>query len=222
MSFHKECFYHIYNRGCNKELIFYNDRNYLFLLQKIKSTYKKYGANIIAYCLPCVIGCIIAYVDNYNQNELPFFGICENIVIITRGEMPNHYHLLVKQLTDQPLSDWIRNIFNGYTQAINKEQGRSGTLFEGRAKHILIDKEEYLIHLVRYIHYNPVATGLVDSPEEWLYSNYLEWIGKRNGSLFDKKFFSIYFNSFDEYQKFMEEYKIGKQLEKKLKGYYLG
>ena len=187
MSFHKECFNHIYNRGCNKELIFYNDRNYLFLLQKIKSTYKKYGANIIAYCL-----------------------------------MPNHYHLLVKQLTDQPLSDWIRNLFNGYTQAINKEQERSGTLFEGRAKHILIDKEEYLIHLVRYIHYNPVATGLVTSPEEWRYSNYLEWIGKRNGSLFDRKFFSIYFNSFDKYQKFMEEYKIGKQLEKKLKGYYLG
>ena len=105
MKFLKGNFYHIYNRGCNKEPIFFKEENYLYLLRKFKKTYKKYGANIIAYCL-----------------------------------MPNHYHILVEQKIEVPLSEWIRSIFIGYTQAINKQQNRKGTLFEGRAKHLLIDK----------------------------------------------------------------------------------
>lgn len=88
--------------------------------------------------------------------------------------MPNHYHFLVRQLSDRALSQWVQMLFNGYSQAINQQLNRKGTLFQNRAKHILIDKDEYLVHLVRYIHYNPVEAGLVHSPEEWQFSNYLE------------------------------------------------
>ena len=49
--FLKDHLYHIYNRGCNKENIFFNEENYIYLLRKIKDSYLKYGANIIAYCL---------------------------------------------------------------------------------------------------------------------------------------------------------------------------
>ena len=106
----KDHIYHFFNRGCNKEKIFFNEGNYTYLLKKIKESYRKYGVGILAYCL-----------------------------------MPNHYHFLLRQETDRPLSDWIQALFNGYVQAVNKQVGRSGALFEGRAKHVLVDRDEYLI-----------------------------------------------------------------------------
>ncbi len=74
--------------------------------------------------------------------------------------MPNHYHLLLRQETDRPFSDWIQQVFNGYVQAVNKELGRAGTLFQGRAKHVLVETNEQLVHVVRYIHLNPVKARL--------------------------------------------------------------
>ncbi|MGH7599077.1 MAG: transposase [bacterium] len=184
--FIKGCCYHIYNRGCNREHIFFKEENYIYLLKKMQSSRLKYGANILAYCL-----------------------------------MPNHYHFLTRQETDRPLSDWIQTLFNGYSQAINKQQKRSGTLFQGRAKHIWVDNDGYLIHLARYIHYNPVAAHLVSLPENWQYSNYAEWIGTRNGTLIDREFVRSYFTQPEDYRRFVMDYVVESQLGEKLKKYIL-
>ncbi len=122
-------YYHVYNRGCNRERLFVNDENYLFLLKRAKSYLSEYPLSVIAYCL-----------------------------------MPNHYHFLCRPEEDDSLSRYIQRLFNSYTQAFNKQQGRSGTLFEGRYKSILVDTDEYVIHLCRYIHVNPVRAGLVRDP----------------------------------------------------------
>jgi REP element-mobilizing transposase RayT len=182
--FLKNHYYHIYNRGCNKENIFFNPENYIYLLRKIQNTRHKYGATLLAYCL-----------------------------------MPNHYHFLARQESERPLSDWIQTLFNGYTQAINKQQGRSGTLFQGRAKHILVDNDAYLIHLARYIHYNPVEARLVHLPEKWAYSNYAEWIGQRKGTLMDVEFIKSYFPQPDDYRRFVMDYSIKSKLAEKLEKY---
>jgi len=128
------------------------------------------------------------------------------IEIIAYCLMPNHYHFLIQQKSDKTISSFIQKIFNGYVQAINKQQNRSGTLFEGRSKSILIDDEIYLTHLIRYIHINPVTAGLVTKPEQWQFSNYLEWIGKRKDSLFSKDTFNDLFDSYEHYQIFVEEH----------------
>jgi len=172
--FCKGHFYHIYNRGCNKQNIFF------------KESYIKYGANVIAYCL-----------------------------------MPNHYHFLIEQITERPLSDWIQMLFNGYVQAINKQENRTGTLFEGTAKHIDIEDEVYLIHLIRYIHYNPVEANLAVNAQDWKYSNYPEWIGVRKGSLIDREFAMRYFPKPGEYREFVTDYTIDKKLNNGLKLYLL-
>jgi REP element-mobilizing transposase RayT len=90
--------------------------------------------------------------------------------------MPNHYHFLFRPDEEKALSRFIQRLFNSYTQAFNKQQGRSGTLFEGRAKSIPVDSEDYALHLCRYIHLNPVKAGLVSHTVQWPYSNYLEWV----------------------------------------------
>ncbi len=119
--------------------------------------------------------------------------------------MPNHYHFLLRQETDEPLSKFMGVLFNGYVQALNLQQGRTGTLFEGRFKHRCVDKWEYLVTLCRYIHLNPVKAKLVARPEDWAYSNYGEWIGLRDTALVDKVFVQDYFPSVDEYMMFVND-----------------
>ena len=92
-------------------------------------------------------------------------------------------------------------------------------MFEGRFRHVHVDREEYLIHLVRYIHLNPVKAGIVDKPEDYMFSNYLEWIGKRGGEIVDRNFIKCYFNDSTEYEKFVCEYQYNKEMEEKLDKY---
>ena len=117
--------------------------------------------------------------------------------------MPNHYHFLLRQETDEPLSKFINVLFNAYVQAVNQQQDRSGTLVEGRFRHVCVDRWEYLIHLCRYIHRNPVKARMVPRPEDWPYSNYLEWVGQRNGILKDEMFIHDHFASAEEYREFV-------------------
>ena len=145
--FSKGSYYHIYNRGCNKQKIFYDEENYLFLLRKVHIYAAKFNITIIAYCL-----------------------------------MPNHYHFFIKQNSDLPVNDFIKFLFNSYSKAINKKYKRTGTLFEGPFKAIQVEGYDYMKELCRYIHRNPGDDGLVNNIEDWKYSNYLEWIEKRNGN----------------------------------------
>ena len=117
--------------------------------------------------------------------------------------MPNHYHFLLRPGEDGLLSRFVQRLFNSYTQAYNKQQKRSGTLFEGRAKSVLVDTDEYVLHLCRYIHLNPVQAGIVAHPGQWPYSNYLEWVEKRAGSLVDHDFVRQYFTAPGDYETFV-------------------
>ena len=134
--------------------------------------------------------------------------------------MPNHYHFLLQGKEDQAIPRFIQRLFNSYTQAYNRQQDRSGTLFQGRAKHILVDKDEYLLHLARYIHLNPVRAGIVQRPGDWPYLNYLEWVDKRDGSLVDREFVRSYFPEPAMYEDFVLG-EISAAYEQKLKGHYL-
>ena len=120
--------------------------------------------------------------------------------------MPNHYHLLVRQESESPVSEFMQAIFNSYTKAYNKAFNRTGTLFEGPYKAVQVEEDPYLLHLCRYIHRNPLDAGLVKDPDEWPYSNYLEWVGKRAGSLVDLEFVRDFFPRPGEYSRFVMEY----------------
>lgn len=135
--------------------------------------------------------------------------------------MPNHYHFLLRQESDQSLSKFVSVVFNAYVQAVNRQQERTGTLFEGRFRHIRIDRDEYLIHLCRYIHLNPVKARLVSRPEEWTYSNYREWIGQRAEALQDEEFIHGHFPNAESYRRFVEDYNDYERVSGKLAPYVL-
>ncbi len=92
--------------------------------------------------------------------------------------MDNHYHLIIETL-DGNLSKGMRQLNGVYTQASNRRHQRSGHLFQGRYKAILVDKDQYLLELARYVVLNPVRTkGMVRNIEEWPWSSYLAFIGQ--------------------------------------------
>ncbi len=92
--------------------------------------------------------------------------------------MGNHYHLLVE--TPQPnLSRGMRQLNGVYTQRFNRSHGRVGHVFQGRFKAIVIEKENHLLEVCRYIMLNPVRAGMVEHPRQWRWSSYRATAGLR-------------------------------------------
>lgn len=168
------------------------------------------------------------HVYNRGCNRLPIFFSDENYrfliqkFIDTIGKygieisayclMPNHYHLLVRQNSDISISKWLKTVFNGYSQAINKQENRKGTIFEGRARNKEITNESHLMHLIRYIHYNPVQAGLVSKAEKWEFSNYPDWIGIRKNKLFNNRLLLQYFENHERYKRFFGDYENSEKI----------
>ena len=178
--FVSDIFYHFYNRGNNRQAIFFEQDNYLYFLGGIKK-YLVPVVKIIAYCL-----------------------------------MPTHYHILVKikqtsevlktSEVSKQVSHAMQKFLISYTKAINKRFQRVGALFQGQFQAKPIKTYSHLLNLCIYAHSNPVKDGLVASPEDWIYSNYLEWLGQRDGQLVDKEFIQEHFGSPAEYQELVMQF----------------
>jgi REP element-mobilizing transposase RayT len=91
--------------------------------------------------------------------------------------MSNHIHLAL-QAGEMPLSRGMQNLAFRYTRWINRQQERTGHLFQGRYKAILVDGDSYLLELIRYIHLNPVRASIVTRTEEYPWSGHHAYLGK--------------------------------------------
>ncbi|MEI8084722.1 MAG: hypothetical protein WCG93_00770 [Paludibacter sp.] len=164
MYFTKDCTYHVYNRS--NGLLFHNRENYIFFLKKIRIHILPF-ADILSYCL-----------------------------------MPNHFHLILtakaegvvflenERLKDlQQLSRGIGTVLSSYTQAVNKQQGNKGCLFAHKTKAKILNdaKDDYALNCYMYVHQNPYLAKLVDKIEDWEFSSFLDYIGRRNGTLVNKQ-----------------------------------
>lgn len=135
-----------------------------------------------------------------------------SLSVIAYCLMPNHYHWLVRQDGAAAARLLPQRVFNSYSHAFNTRRGHSGTLFEGRFKAIPVTDENYLHQLCRYIHANPVRHGFTADPGLWPYSNYLEWIGERNGKSVDREFVIEHFGTAEAYKAFVISYVRGQTI----------
>lgn len=90
--------------------------------------------------------------------------------------MSNLIHLVLPA-GSIPLSQGIQNSSFRYTPWINQRLKRTGPLFQGRYKAVLVDRDNYLLELIRYIHLNPVLAGMVAEPDEYLWNSHLAYLG---------------------------------------------
>ena len=118
-----------------------------------------------------------------NEGENKFLKNDERIVqIIAYCIMPTHLHIILKQLKALGISSFMNKVLNSYSRYFNTKHKRRGPLWESRFKNVLVENDEQLLHLTRYIHLNPSTSFLVTEPEDWLFSSYGEYIGKTKES----------------------------------------
>ena len=117
--------------------------------------------------------------------------------------MPTHLHLVLKQLMNKGISLYMGKILNSYSHFFNIKHQRKGPLWESKFKNVLVEDDDQLFHLTRYVHLNPVTSFLVEKPSQWHYSSYLEYISKnKNQRISCTDLIEI---SPIEYKKFVED-----------------
>jgi len=120
--------------------------------------------------------------------------------------MSNHYHFIVRQIKDNGISEFMHQLNTSYTKYFNLNQKRIGRLFEYTFKAKLIDSEEQLLHLSRYIHLNPLVSNLTNDLTKYKWSSYVDYLGLRNGKLCNKEEVLGLFtgnNPSEEYENFL-------------------
>lgn len=172
MHFEPDQVYHLYNRGNNRQPIFFTEANYLFFLQKIKTEWKKYG-DMLCYCLmPNHFHCML----------VPNAEGCKNIEL---GGKETHL---------QNLSKTIGKTLSSYTKAINFQNKTSGNLFQKKTKAKLLSDAnsrfrmlDYLLTCFYYIHQNPLQAKLVNRLRDWPYSSLPDYYCNRKGTICNKE-----------------------------------
>lgn len=117
--------------------------------------------------------------------------------------MPDHYHLLVKILTNNSLSKYISDVENSFSRFFNIKFKRKGPLWQSRFRSVEIKTDEQLLHVSRYIHLNPTTAELVIKPEDWEFSSYKNYIYDKN--FLKNKMNEIIINNPHKYKKFCED-----------------
>lgn len=189
VPFFNDQIYHIYNRGVEKRRIYENRRTHLRFLETLKY-YRLEGPK--------------PKFSNSFENPLFQPDLNKKIVdIICYCLMPNHFHLLIKQLNEGGISEFIAKLTNSYTKFYNTKFNRIGPLFQGQFKAVLIESDEQLVHVSRYIHLNPVVSYLVKRPEQYEWSSYKEYLSQEPYGLCAKEDILSFFKSLKDYEDFI-------------------
>ena len=152
-------YYHIFNRGNNRENIFKEQENYFYFLKQ----YEKYLSSVVdtyAYCLM--------------PNHFHFLVRIKNQLPMT-SKVSKTFEVMGRRLT--PVEKAFKDFFISYAKSINKRYSRTGSLFQYKFKRKPIDDEQYLKRVVLYIHQNPVAAGFCEQPYQWEFSSYNTILG---------------------------------------------
>jgi putative transposase len=139
------------------------------------------------------------------------------VEIIAYCLMSNHFHLLLKQKTENGITTYISNFTNAYTKYFNTRNERSGPLFQGIFKAVFIETDEQLLHLTRYIHLNPVVGSVIEttSLNKYLWSSYPSYLSSKQDTLTNPQPILSSFFSSTSYENFvLDQIDYAKKLDK--------
>lgn len=105
-----------------------------------------------------------------------------------------------------PISKFMHVLHNSYAHYFNKKYKRSGHVFQDRYKQRIVEDDAYIMWLSAYINGNAQIHKIVENAKDWPYSSYLDYIGKRNGTICNnKEIIQVYFRGADDYRQYVEE-----------------
>jgi len=185
--------YHVYNRGVDKRVIFTSSEEYSYFLhalyifnsevskQNVSRKFKNDSITKPNTSSNNEGGPTSIIIEKMNDEKL--------VEVLAFVLLPNHYHLLLRQVTDNGISKFMQKIGTGYTMFFNEQHCRSGSLFQGKYKFVHIQNQNQLFYIPHYIHLNPIQHMLNTSTEtedvlEYLYnfkwSSFQNYVGKKN------------------------------------------
>lgn len=135
--------YHIYNRGVEKREIFTSQDEYNYFVHGLFA----YNSNT-----PCE-NTFRSFMSSHEESQTDHERLVE---VVAFALMPNHFHLLLFQNTDNGVTDFMHKLGTGYTNWFNDKHDRSGVLFQGTFKRVAITGNEQLLWIPHYIHLNPL------------------------------------------------------------------
>ncbi len=194
--------YHIYNRSIAKLPIFLHSKDY------------QRGLELIDYYQlnkpPIRFSHYKRMAEDQRRNFiLNLKKISEKrIEILAYCLMPNHVHFLFRQLTELGISDFMSNFQESYAKYFNFKEERSGALFQSMFKAVRIEDDDQLLHVVRYIHLNPVTAFIIkdfSNLENYSWCSYQEYINTYQHLVTNVKEILEYFTSVDEFIKFTSD-----------------
>lgn len=155
-------YYHIFNRGINRQPIFFTKSNYQYFLE-LMSEFLIDHVSILSYCLlPNHFHLVIRLKDEIRPEKLS-----TGIPSLTEDGILTDTIQIGKYVSNQ-----LRRLFIKYALAINKQEKRTGSLLDKNFKRLVTNDDEYLKHLVYYTHYNPKKHGYVKSFTEYRFSSF--------------------------------------------------
>lgn len=171
-------YYHIYNRGNNSDILFYEDENYNYFIMKYRFYLDKY-VDTLCFCLM----------------KTHFH------ILIKVRDTPLNTPLPEKKALLTPLEKAFKDFFISYAKSINKKYGRTGSLFQSKFKRKEITDNFYLKNVINYIHFNPVVSGLCLNPSSYAHSSYQVILQKDNSWLASDNVIEI-FGDINEFKAF--------------------
>jgi putative transposase len=189
--------YHILNKSIADFIIFDGKSDFCRMLETIKYYQIKNQSIKLSRSLELKS----KYKEGKANRPSDLSGNKENLVkIIAYCIMPTHLHLVLEQLQDHGVSIFMSKVQNSYARYFNISRNRKGPLWQGRFKNILVESDDQLYHLTRYIHLNPVTAYLVENPEEWDFSSYKEYLGTREDKICEyDDLFEVNLSSYKEF-----------------------
>lgn len=192
--------YHVYNRGVERRQIFMNTWGYERFIEIMR--YYQYKNPPIRYSK------YLQQSQEVRKNIFSELTLRNKIIeILAYCLMPNHFHFLIRQNSDKGITQFLANISNSYSKYFNTKYTRVGPLLQGTFKAVLIETDEQLLHISRYIHLNPVASLLVPNEklDDYPWSSFPEYLGKTSFSLTTKELILSHFPSLGKYREFVHD-----------------
>lgn len=195
-------YYHIYNRGIEKRNIFSNDKDYQRFLQTLH--YYQFTGPKPPFSRKNLL---IYRKTDFSRNP-------KLVEIICYCLMPNHFHLLLRQIQEGGIQKFIQQALNSYTKYFNTKHDRIGPLLQGAFKAISIETDEQLMHVSRYIHLNPFVSNLIQDLKSYPYSSYSDYLDLTSYSLCHKEPVLALFKNPNKYKEFVTDHSgYAKELE---------
>jgi REP element-mobilizing transposase RayT len=184
--------YHIYNRGTDKRTIFEDPYDFQRFFQSLQE-----------FNTLDPIGSIYEHSFIKKEQLGSLAPKSESLVeIIAYCLNPNHFHLLLKQVSANGISKFMQKVGTGYTNYFNKKQDRSGSLFQGTFKSIHVDSNEYLLHLSVYVNLNDKVHGLGSLASKSSWDEYMGKLEKGEVGICEKEVVLGQFKNDREYRIF--------------------